>query len=257
MCGTCHTTQLSQLVDVQTIPADGTSLTLTTTGGSLLVAGNKSFNLTTQPNPATSVQDVFAQGQDITSAIRGGNLAGEIQLRDREIPSIASSLDTLASGVANAVNTQNTAGFDLNGNQGANIFVPPAGVPGAALNLAVAISDPNLVAASADGTAGNNANATALANLQDQNIVSGRSPIGYYSGLVFQVGNGASNASAALSSEQLLIQQLQNQQNAVSGVSLDEEAANLVQFQNAYSAASRVAGIIASLFQTTINMIGG
>jgi len=249
--------QLSQLVDVQAIPADGSSLTITTNGGSLLVVGNKSFNLTTQPDPTTAFQHVFSQGQDITSTITGGNLAGDIQLRDQQIPSLDSSLDTLASGIASAVNTQNAAGFDLNGNPGGNIFVPPAGVPGAALNLAVAITDPNLIAASADGTPGNNANATALANLQNQPIISGQNPINYYSNVVFQVGNNASNASAALSSEQLLVQQLQNQQNAVSGVSLDEEAANLVQFQNAYTAASRVATVIASLFQTTINMVGG
>lgn len=249
--------QLSQLVDVQSIQADGTSLTLTTSGGAALVVGNQSFNLTTQTNPTTGFQDVFSQGTDITSSITGGNLAGDIQLRDQEIPSLQSSLDTLASGIANSVNTQNAAGFDLNGHAGGNIFVPPTGVAGSAINLAVAISDPNLIAASADGTAGNNANATALANLQSQNIVAGQNPINYYSGIVFQVGNDASNASAGLSGEQLLIQQLQDQQNAVSGVSLDQEGANLVQFQNAYAAASRVASIIASLFQTTINMIGG
>ena len=249
-------TQLSQLVDVQSIQADGTSLTLTTSGGAALVVGNQSFNLSTQTNSTTGFQDVFSQGKDITSSITGGNLAGDIQLRDQEIPSLQSSLDTLASGIANSVNTQNTAGFDLNGNAGGNIFVPPTGIAGSAINLAVAISDPNLIAASADGTAGNNANATALANLQSQNIISGQNPINYYSGIVFQVGNDASNASAGLSGEQLLIQQLQDQQSAVSGVSLDQEGANLVQFQNAYAAASRVASIIASLFQTTINMIG-
>ena len=232
-------------------------MTLTTSGGAALVVGNQSFKLTTQTNSTTGFQDVFSQVTDITSSITGGNLAGDIHLRDQEIPSLQSSLDTLASGIANSVNTQNAAGFDLNGKTGGNIFVPPTSVAGSAVNLTVAISDPNLIAASADGTAGNNANATALANLQSQNIIAGENPINYYSGIVFQVGNDASNASAGLSGEQLLIQQLQDQQNAVSGVSLDQEGANLVQFQNAYAAASRVASIIASLFQTTINMIGG
>ena len=242
---------------MQSIQADGTSLTLTTSGGAALVVGNQSFQLTTQTNSTTGFQDVFSQVTDITSSITGGNLAGDIHLRDQEIPSLQSSLDTVASGIANSVNTQNAAGFDLNGKTGGNIFVPPTSVAGSAVNLTVAISDPNLIAASADGTAGNNANATALANLQSQNIIAGENPINYYSGIVFQVGNDASNASAGLSGEQLLIQQLQDQQNAVSGVSLDQEGANLVQFQNAYAAASRVASIIASLFQTTINMIGG
>jgi flagellar hook-associated protein 1 len=257
MFGTYRSTQLSQLVDVQAIPADTNSLTLTTTGGAALVVGQQSFNLSTQTNPATGFQDVFAQNQDITSTIVGGNLAGDLQLRDQEISSLKSSLDTLASGIATSVNTQNAAGFDLNGNAGGNIFVPPAAGPGAAQSLAVSISDPNLVAASADGTPGNNANSTALANLQNQTVIAGQTPINYYSGIVFQVGNDAANASTALSSSQLLTQQLQDQQNAVSGVSLDQEGANLVQFQTAYNAAARVASVIATLFQTTINMIDG
>jgi len=249
--------QLSQLVDVQSITADGTSLTLTTSNGTALVVGGISFPLTTQTNSGTGFQHIFAQGVDITSSITGGNLAGDLQLRDEEIPALQNSLDTLASGLANNVNTQHLAGFDLSGVAGTNFFVPPAGVAGAALNLQVAITDPTKVAASADGTPGDNTNATALANLQNQNIIGGQTPINFYSGLIFQVGNDTANSSAQLSAEKLLIQQLQDQQNAVSGVSLDQEAANLVQFQTAFNAAARVASIVASLFQTTINMGAG
>jgi flagellar hook-associated protein 1 len=245
--------QLSGIVDVSSITADKTGLTLTTKGGALLVTGTQSFNLSTQAN-AAGFQDVYAQGKDITASIQSGNLAGYLQLRDQEIPSIATKLDTLASGIATAVNTQSTAGFDLNGAAGVNFFVPPAAGPGAALNLAVAITNPAQVAASADGTDGNNANATALANLQNQAVVGGQTPIDYYSSLVFQVGNDTADATAAQTGQQLVTQQLQDQQGAISGVSLDQEGANLVLYQNAYSAAARVAGIISTLFQTAINM---
>jgi len=70
--------QLSQLVDVQSITADSNSLTLTTKGGTLLLTGNQSFNLSTQTNAATGFQDVYAQGSDITASIQSGNLAGYI-----------------------------------------------------------------------------------------------------------------------------------------------------------------------------------
>ncbi|MBZ5503159.1 MAG: flagellar hook-associated protein FlgK [Acidobacteriia bacterium] len=249
--------QLSQLVDVQQIIADGNSLTLTTNGGTVLVVGNQSFNLQTQTIGTTGFQDVFSQGIDITASIQSGNLAGNLQLRDQTIPSILSKLDTLAYGLATAVNTQNAAGFDLNGIVGGNIFVPPAAVAGSALVLAVAISDPTKIAASADGTPGNNANATALADLQGQNIISGQNPLAYYSGIIFQVGNAAANASNQLGGENLLVRQLQDQVSSISGVSINEEGGNLIQYQNAYNASARVAAVIASLFQTTINMVGG
>jgi len=245
--------QLSQLVDVQQITADTTGLTLTTKGGAPLVVGNQSFNLQTQTN-ANGFQDVYSQGTDITSSIQSGNLAGDLQLRDQTIPADLSQLDTLANGLATAVNTQNAAGFDLNGNPGGNIFVPPAAVTGAALNLAVATTDPNDIAASADGTPGNNVNATALANLQNQNIIAGQTPINYYSGLVFQVGNEAATASSDLQGENLLVQQLQDQVGAVSGVSLNEEGSNLILYQNAYTAASHVATAISNMIQTALAM---
>jgi flagellar hook-associated protein 1 len=246
--------QLSQDVDLQTIPADATSITLTTSGGTVLVAGAQSFNLSAQTNSTTGYQDIYAQGSDITSTITSGNLAGYLQMRDTEVPALASSLDTLAAGIANAVNTQSTAGFDANGNAGTNFFVAPTGTAGAALNLSVAITIPSQVAASSDGTAGDNGNATAIANLQNQSIVAGETPIGYYAALVAKVGNDTANASSSLSGEQLLIQQLQDQQNSESGVSLDEEGANLELYQNAYDAAARVATTVQSLMQTAINM---
>jgi flagellar hook-associated protein 1 FlgK len=247
--------QLSQLVDVQSITADGTSLTLTTNGGAELVVGNQSFNLDTETNATTGFQDVYSQGADITSTIQSGNLAGDLQLRDQQIPSILSNLDTLANGIAASTNTQNAAGFDLNGNAGGNIFTPLAAVPGSALNLSVAITDPNKIAASGGGAPGDNTNATALANLQNADVISGQNPISYYSGLVFQVGSQASTASSQLSGENLLVQQLQDQIGAVSGVSLDEEGANLILYQNAYEAAARVAGVVETLFQTAIAMV--
>jgi flagellar hook-associated protein 1 len=247
-------TQLSGAIDVESITADGSSLSLTTNNGTLLVVGNQSFKLQTQ-TVAGGNQDVFAQGKDITSAIQGGDLAGQIQLRDQTIPGFLNTLDTLANSIATSVNSQQAAGFDLNGNAGAAIFVPPGAVAGSALNLAVSITDPSQIAASADGTPGNNANATALANLQNQNIVSGQTPIDFYSGLVFNVGNAAQTASSQLSGENLVVQQINDQINSVSGVSLDEEGANLVLYQNAFAASERVASVIAGLIQTTINMV--
>jgi flagellar hook-associated protein 1 FlgK len=152
------------------------------------------------------------------------------------------------------VNTQSKAGFDANGNAGVNFFTQPTGVSGAASTIAVAISDPNLVAASSDGTIGSNGNALALANLQNQNIVSGQTPLNYYSNLVFQVGNQVSQAQSEQTAVGLVQQQLTDQQGAVSGVSLDEEAVHLIQYQGAYEASANVVSIVNQLLTDTINI---
>src|ERR1700733_4240764 len=87
--------QLSNLIGVSSIQSDN-SLTLTTANGAPLVVGGQSFNLSTQSN-ASGFQDVYSQGQDITSKLTSGQLAGLIQVRDQTIPGVLSNLDALAS----------------------------------------------------------------------------------------------------------------------------------------------------------------
>jgi flagellar hook-associated protein 1 FlgK len=257
--------QLSSLVDVTVIPSDNT-LILTTANGAPLVTGQQSFPLQTQTN-AAGLHEVYSQGADISLAITSGQLGGTLEARDRQIPAIQAQLDTLAAGLANAVNTVQTAGYDLNGNPtGAtdsngnpqnpvNLFnPPPASGTGAAASLSVAITAPARLAASSDGAAGSNGNAEAMYALSNQAVINGQSPADYYSGIVFNVGNDVSNASAEQNASSMVLQQLNDQRSSLSGVSLDQEAANMVRYQQAYSASAQVISTINSMMQTVINM---
>jgi flagellar hook-associated protein 1 FlgK len=246
--------QLSGLVDVSQIQSDGNNLTLTTSNGTPLVVGSKSYQLTTQLDPS-GVQHIFSQGRDITSTLTSGALQGLIQVRDQKIPTLLSSLDTLASGLANSLNTANRAGFDLNGTAGTNLFAPPSGTgQGYAGNISVQITDPSLVAASSDGSPGSNGNVAVLSAVQNQTIAGGQTPSDYYSNIVFGVGNDVSSGTAELGSAQAVLQQLQDQRGSLSGVSLDEEASHLVQYQNAYNAAAHVVTTVNDMLYTVINM---
>lgn len=247
--------QLSSLVDVSVIPS-GNSLILTTANGTALVDGQHSFQLSTRPD-AAGVQHIFSQGSDITSSIVSGQLGGMLAARDQQIPAIQTQLDTLAAGLANAVNNVQTGGYDLNGNAstGHNLFTPPpASAVGAASSLSVALTDPALIAASSDGSAGSNGNAEALYALRNQAVINGQSPGDYYSNIIFNVGNAAANATASQSASSLVLQQLNDQRSSVSGVSLDEEAANMMRYQQAYAASAQVISSINSMMQTVINM---
>jgi len=248
--------QLSTLVDVSTIDAGNGSLTLTTSSGAPLVVGGQNFQLTTQVG-TNGLQNIFSQGTDVTSKITSGQLAGELQVRDGVIPATLSSIDSLAASLATAVNTQNQAGYDLNGAPGGNIFVPVTSTTGAAAALTVATTDGSKIAASSDGTPGDNGNANRLLDIQNQAIVNGQSPLSAYSSLVFQIGSDVSTAQSKNDAGSAVLQQLTNLQGGVSGVDVNEEAANLVRFQNAYQAAAQVTSIINSLLQTTINMAAG
>jgi flagellar hook-associated protein 1 FlgK len=256
---------LSQLVDVAVTYANDGSLTITTTNGVPLVAGAQSFALSTAANPSTGFQDIFSQGTDVTSSFTGGQLAGLLEARDQAIPSAISSVDNLAAGIINAVNTQNQQGYILSGDEvsqtkGGNFFQPvvqpsPGSNAGAAENMAVAITDPSLIAASSDGTQGDNGNALALANLQNQAVVNGETATDFYSDLVSTVGNDVSSATDEQEAVGLVLTQLQNQRSDISGVSLDEEASNLILYQRAYEAAAEVVAAINDMTNEVIQTI--
>ena len=245
--------QLSSLVDVSVIPGNN-SLTLTTANGTALVAGDQDFQLSAKPD-SSGMTHIFAQGSDITSTIVSGQLGGELDVRDQQIPAFLRQLDTLAAGLANAVNDVQSKGSDLNGDPGLRLFnAPPASGIGAAASLSVAMTDPTLIAASSDGSSGSNGNAELMYALRNQPVVQGLSPTDYYSSIVFNVGNAVSNATAGQSASNLVLQQLKDQRASVSGVSLDEEAANMVRYQQAYAASAQVISTINSMMQVVINM---
>ncbi len=247
--------QLSDLIGVTVVNDTSGTYTLETQNGSPLVVGNESFSLQTQLNSATGMQDVYANGSDITSTITQGELGGLIQARDTSIPDALNSLNELAYNLVNAVNTQSTAGYDSSGNAGVNFFTPLTSVAGAASQISVAITSPSQIATSSDGTAGNNENVLALANIQNQSIVSGETVTDYYSNFVDDIGNQISSADSQQQTATAVMQQLQNQLTSVSGVSIDQEAANLVLYQQAFEASAEVVTSVNTLLAATMSMM--
>ena len=251
--------QMSQLVNISLIQGDHGTINIATAQGASLVVGGQQFNLATANNPTTGQTDILSSdGRDITSGITGGSLGGVIQVRDQSIPQLTSQLDTLASGIATAVNNTQAAGTDLNGAAGQNFFTVPTGVTGTAQNIQVNLTDPAQIAASLNGSTGDNANIVAMSQLQNQNIVNGDTPLDFYSNSVAQLGSEIQQATTQGTTQDSVVQQLQAQRQNVSGVSLDEEAANLIQFQRAYQAAARIVNVVDEMTQTAINLgVGG
>lgn len=121
------------------------------------------------------------------------------------------------------------------------------------LNGAPAAGDQLTVSSNAGG-AGDNRNALALAQLQDARTMdAGQSSFGgAYGRLVAQIGTTTQHVQTSRDAQQSVVQQTSAAREAVSGVNLDEEAANLVQYQQAYQAAAKAIGVADSLFQTLL-----
>ncbi len=249
--------QLAGLTNISVVHgAQGDSIS--TGNGTPLVLNSQSYALETTTGSDGHLQVLDSNGTNITSAITGGDLGGTLAVRDTQIPALESSLDTLANQFATSFNTAQTQGFDQNGNAGTALFTIPSTVSGSAAGIALSTTDPTAIAASSvsgSAASGSNGNLSNLTAIQSATLSSGGTLTTLSSNLVYQVGSLASNASTQSSSIQLSLTALNNQQGSVSGVSIDEESANLVQFQQAYEAAAKVITTIQSLFDTTINMI--
>lgn len=125
-------------------------------------------------------------------------------------------------------------------------------------NFGVAITDPNTVAASStpEGLPGNSINALGIFALADSPVtgLGGMTFSEYYQGIVSSVGAMSSFASASLKFENAILEEIRNRRESVSGVSLDEEASNLIQFQRAFEAGARMIRVVDELYQVLLNM---
>lgn len=251
--------QLSQLVGVNQITTEDNGLTITTTSGQVLVAGNSSYQITT--GAVNGVTDFFVNGTNITSGLAsgGGELGGYLTARDQDIPAALSSLDSLAYTIETSVNAQQASGTDYNGNAGSAIFAQPAQVAGSAQAMSVVMTDPNGIAAAATGAAassGDDTNALALAGLGSQANaqLNGLDPNSYYSNFATTLGSTISEVQTENTAQTASVTQLTTQRNSLSEVNLNNEAASLTSMQRSYQAASQFFTIMDSVMGSAINL---
>jgi flagellar hook-associated protein 1 FlgK len=241
--------QLSALTNVAITQTDNGN-TLTTGNGTPLVVGSESFALSTTIGSDGMTHILDNNGTDVTATLSRGDLGGTIITRDTTIPTLITQLNTVASQFGTAINAAQAKGFDQFGNAGAALFSNTA----SAATISLATTDPTSIAASSDAFSGSNGNLTNLAAVQTNALPSGDTPIDTYSNIVFNVGTLTAQATAESSATTTSLLQLNDQNSAISGVSIDEESTNLIRYQQAYEAAARVVSTISSLFDVTMSM---
>jgi flagellar hook-associated protein 1 len=246
--------QLSQLVGINQITTESNGLTVTTTSGQVLVSENNSYQVTM--GKSGGLTHFYLGTTDITSDLDsgGGELGGYLQARDQDIPTALSALDSLAYSIETTVNAQQANGTDLDGNAGAAIFATPAQVAGSAQSMSVAMTDPNGVAAAADS--GDDTNVVALAGLAStaQTQLNGLDPNSYYSDFVSALGSTITEVQTENTAQTASVTQLTTQNNSLSEVNLNDEAASLTNLERTYQAASQFFTIVDAIMASALNL---
>ena len=151
------------------------------------------------------------------------------------------------------------AGIAYNPATGGDVFPTPGGIDDGyrmRLNGAPAVGDEFRTEYNTGGS-GDNRNALSIAALANSKFMNGgtASITDSYNSLVVDVGTGTRQAEQNRLAHQGVLDRVHASHDSISGVNLDEEAANLVRFQQAYQAAAQVISTANSLFDTLLNAV--
>ncbi|MEI7537809.1 MAG: flagellar hook-associated protein FlgK [Comamonadaceae bacterium] len=172
------------------------------------------------------------------------------RLSDNTVLKTSTDLNTTLSASSSEGFSIALSGSPVNGDE--FLIRPTAGVAG---SLSVAITNTNdIAAASSRNSAGDNSNILKMIALQTGNTLNGGNDSyqSAYAQLVNQVGSKTAELAATSTSAATIRNQAQAASQNVSGVNLDEEAANLIKYQQAYQAAGKVLQLAKQMFDSLI-----
>lgn len=268
-------TELNKLVKVSTFTESDGSLSVFVGSGQSLVVGSSVSQLVVAPDSSVPADPFRGEIRLATpdngsvllpdSLFSGGQLGGLLKFRSETLNAAREQLGGIAIAVASEFNAVHQGGVDLDGVAGAAFFKDLSALDtdavarrSAAGAFAVAIGDPRDVAASSATLPGasNNENALKLAALQSARVMNGGTATfqSSYSQLVSFVGNKTREAQIGEAAQEAQLQQATDAQQSLSGVNLDEEAANLIRYQQSYQAAARVMSVAGTLFDEILSI---
>jgi len=286
------TDKLAGLVGINVVEGSKGEYQITLdTGAAVLVSGNSSYQLQTSPGGAAldnhlRVNAVMGSTTvDVTTGIKDGQLGGKLDLRDNILVGFQRQLDQLAAGVARQVNQLHRTGYAADGVTTGNDFFQ-SGVANGATGLptsvtattfykgmvnaltvnAAIVANPSLIAAAGvAGAKGDNSQAAAIAGVETSTStvdtngdgIPDSGPFDTVVGsLVSDIGTQSQTYSTQGTTQQNLVSALQTQRDSISGVDLNEEAANMMNLQRGYQASARFLSVINQLTDQLVNQFG-
>jgi flagellar hook-associated protein 1 FlgK len=207
-----------------------------------------------------SITNVVWENTDMEVRFRDGEMAAMIAARDQDVLKYEEYLDTLAKTIVETINQVHRTGYGLD-DQTNRSFFDPRFIDAEHISLSDDVLDqPNNIAASAPaGTPGDGSIAQLIADtFKYSRIMDGNTATiaEFYGGIVGRIGIATQESTNYKDNYSMLVQQIENQRQAVQGVSMDEEMINLVKFQNAYDAAARVITTMDQALETLIHNMG-
>jgi len=245
---------LAQLMNINVKEKVDGQVTISTSG-LILVSDDEvnELNVNTTRDDEFNTVTINFNNMNHQPDINSGQLASLLAIHNKNIPDNINNLNILANSIANNVNSLHSTGYNLNNVTGVNFFdVNTGGASSFKVNSAV-VSDPGLIATKTTNTGpGEGDLALAISSLQNETITDGQTASDYYISMLSIIGSEMQQTELMHNSQKIIVEQIVNQKESISGVSLDEEMTKLMQFEQSYEAAIRVMNTVDEMIQTLL-----
>ena len=237
--------RMSQYADVSTtIAANHTvEVRLGGTAGPQIVAGGSAapLSMTTAANGTIT----FAVGPSAVT-LSGGSLAGKAQALVK-LDDVRTQLDTIANSLISTVNTEQASGAALDGSAGQPLLSgSDAG------SIALAIEDGRAIATAPAGAGANSRDASNLATMR--NALGAADPAGALDALLFDISGTVAGRTVTRDALDTIAGNARIALSAQAGVNLDQEATNLIRYQQAFQASGKAIQIASNIFDTLLGL---
>jgi flagellar hook-associated protein 1 FlgK len=245
---------LSGVIGFDSIESSDGSVGIVVGGVSLVTSDVREKTLETFTN-SDGDRMIRASGTTDALVITSGRVHGTLDARDGGLKNLRSGINDLAKSLIDEVNALHTAGFALDGSTGRAFFL---GSSAADIRVNQALLDnPSSLQVSGSATArGDNRVAKALSQLGNQPIAAldGQTLGNAYNRIVGRLGEDLSSVNQQLADQKVVAELLKGQRDSVSGVSIDEEMADLNRFQRGYQASAKLINTIDEMMDTTLSL---
>ncbi|MFH1010632.1 MAG: flagellar hook-associated protein FlgK [bacterium] len=251
--------RLSEYVPITTHENDGGAVNVYL-GGQILIQVDHAqvLEVAAYSEDNMTLHRVAWSGSGQPIPLGDGKLKATLTARDQTIPNALTKLNTFATTLVQEVNNRHVTGYGLTGSNGFNFWdASTTGAGNIAVDAAI-VADPRLIAASSSADApGDNSIALWIGQLQTERLLDGGlSTLGnYYSNLASALGSETSLATERRTTEEAATNLLEQRRQSVSGVSMDEEMANLIMVQKCYEAAAKLISTVDEMMQTILAMV--
>ncbi|MCP4145508.1 MAG: flagellar hook-associated protein FlgK [bacterium] len=191
------------------------------------------------------------RGQEIS--VGQGHISALLESRDENVLGALDSLNEVAATFIDKINELHVQGETHNGH--GVMFFTGTNASNMQINTAVE-NDPNLIATSRDGFEGDTDLAKEIAAMSNTAFDENGNTLGnIFTGMIVDFASRSGSSQFMVESQMQVVSSLENRIESLRGVSMDEEAANMSRYQNAYDASARMVSVVQEMFDTLFQMV--